>query len=165
MYQFKKLLETKNYSKGKNTCEYIVLHHTASKEWSINSAINTLTKGKVSCHFLCDVNWDLYKIGDPVNIMWHAGVSSWNWKRSMNNYSLGIEIIWPLSDGWFTDAQKAAVRDLVQHLMAVFKIPKERVIRHKDIAPKRKIDVLDTFWNKEFATWADYQKSLTPYQR
>jgi hypothetical protein len=39
------------------------------------------------------------------------------------------------------------------------------VIRHKDVAPKRKIDIDDRIWlNWWFATFKDYQNSLIPYK-
>ncbi len=44
--------------------------------------------------------------------------------------------------------------------MAKYKIPQKNVIRHKDVSPGRKVDVADTFWNWQFATFQDYQKSL-----
>jgi len=34
------------------------------------------------------------------------------------------------------------------------------VIRHKDIAPKRKTDVADTLWNKKFNTYSDWIDSI-----
>lgn len=34
-----------------------------------------------------------------------------------------------------------------------------RIIRHKDIAPRRKNDVADEFWNNEYKTFTDYQNS------
>lgn len=41
----------------------------------------------------------------------------------------------------------------------------ERIVRHKDIAPRRKTDIADTLWNGQFKTWDDYKKSLiTPLQ-
>jgi N-acetyl-anhydromuramyl-L-alanine amidase AmpD len=48
--------------------------------------------------------------------------------------------------------------------MAVFKIPAQNVLRHKDIAPSRKWDIADTFWNGKFKTWTEFQKALKPVQ-
>jgi N-acetyl-anhydromuramyl-L-alanine amidase AmpD len=46
--------------------------------------------------------------------------------------------------------------------MATFNIPKENVLRHKDIRPKRKTDIADIFWNNKYKSWKDYQNSLVP---
>lgn len=46
--------------------------------------------------------------------------------------------------------------------MSAYNIPKENVIRHKDIAPGRKPDVADTFWGTGYRTYKDYQDTLTP---
>lgn len=159
MFKFKEKLSTKNKSQWVNTCEYIILHHTATKEWSIKGVINTLTGinwSQVSAHFLIDTNGDAYKIGDPKDILWHAWKSKWGKLTDMNKYSVGIEVIWPLSDWWFTSEQKLTVRKLIQHLMAVLNIPMTNVLRHKDIAPWRKVDIADTFWNKEYISWNQY---------
>lgn len=153
----KQKLSTNNRSRGKNTCEYIVLHHTATKEGSIKGVINQLTVWPVSCHFIVDTNGDIYQIGILTDILWHAGVSQWDGKSNMNNYSVGIEIIWPLP--WFTDAQRKSVRELVNYLLDTLKLLPSRIIRHKDIAPGRKTDVDDSFWNNEYKTFTDYQHS------
>lgn len=34
------------------------------------------------------------------------------------------------------------------------------MIRHKDIAPGRKTDIADTFWNNDFKTYSDWINSL-----
>lgn len=49
-----------------------------------------------------------------------------------------------------------AVEDLVFHLCDVHDLTKDRVIRHKDIAPGRKSDLGDTFWNKKYKTYQDW---------
>lgn len=163
MFPFKQTLETKNKTKGVNSKQFIILHHTATGEGTIKGVLNQLTN-VLSCHFVVDTNGDAYKIGSPDDILWHAGESSWGKLTDMNRYSLGIEVIGPLKDGGFTDAQRKTVRALVQHLMAVFNIPSSNVLRHRDIAPKRKTDIADSFWKIDRTEFKQYQDSLTPKQ-
>lgn len=180
MFSFKKTFPSPTERMlGKiNTKEFIIVHHTGTKEWTILGVLDGLYRRAdyASCHFTVDTNGDAYKIGSPDDILWHAGESQWGRYVMMNNFSLGIEIIGPLSNGGFTDAQRKTVRTLIQHLMATFKIPKENVLRHRDITSargykgelakpwdlSRKVDVADTFWNVQFASWSEYQKSLFP---
>lgn len=159
--QYKKVLETKSKSTGKNTCEFVILHHTGTKEGTISWNVNYLTtSGKASVHYIVDTNGDIYKIWNDTDILWHAGTSEWKWKTNLNKYSIWIEIIGPLSDGGFTDAQRSSVSDLVKDLASKYEIPKENILRHKDIAPGRKLDVADTFWNWKFWSYDQFIKSL-----
>lgn len=153
----KQHLQTKNKSIWKNTCEYIVLHHTWSWEGTIKWVLNRLTVWPVSCHFVCDINWDIYKIWEDTDILWHAWVSEWDGKKDMNKYSIWIEIIWPLP--WFTDEQRASVRILVSELLKKHNLIPSRIIRHKDCSPWRKTDVHDSFWSEEYKTFFAYQSS------
>lgn len=160
---FKQEFETKNKSIWKNTCEYIVLHHTWTKEWTLQGNINVLTwknqNSRVSAHYLIDTNGDIYKIWNDSDILWHAWTSTWKGRTNINRFSIWIEIIWPLSDGGFTDSQKESVAKLVQYLANLYSIPQENVLRHKDITG-RKWDVADTLWNWNFKTWEEYKKFL-----
>lgn len=156
----KQTLTTKNKSAWVNTCEFVILHHTATGENTIRWVLNTLTVGAVSCHYVVDTNGDTYKIGNDKDILWHAGLSEWKGKTDLNKYSIGIEVIWPLANGWFTDAQRSSVAELVKDLATKYGIPKENILRHKDIAPKRKTDIADTFWNWTFKTYQDFINSL-----
>lgn len=152
MYNWKEDLSNRqsNVSRGRNTTEYIVLHHTwVIWKWNIPTLLWE-TKAEVSCHFFIDQKWDAYKLGDPKWILWHCWESEWEWKNNMNQYSLGIEVEWPE----FTKAQRAELRRLVQYLMFTFHIPKERVIKHKDIAPWRKVDPDDSLFGLSgFRLW------------
>lgn len=176
MFPFKRSLTTNNRTPGVNSKKYILLHHTATGEGTINGVLNTLTKGSVSCHFVVDTNGDAYKIGSPDDILWHAGQSQWGSDIMLNQYALGIEIIGPLANGGFTRAQLVTVTRLVEHLMAVFNIPKENVIKHADItwvgspsmqlwdghSPARKVDVAASFFpNNDFSAWRQF---LVPNQ-
>jgi len=157
---YKQILNTNNKTAGINTCQFIILHHTATAENSINGVIKTLTVGNVSCHYIVDTNGDIYKIGNDKDILWHAGESSWGKLKYMNLYSIWIEVIWPLKNGGFTNEQKVSVKNLILELSKKYAIPKENILRHKDIAPWRKVDISDTFWNGEFKTFEDYKINL-----
>jgi N-acetyl-anhydromuramyl-L-alanine amidase AmpD len=162
--QYKAHLSTQNKSSGTNTCEYIVLHHTATQEGSIQGVLKTLTVSTwdkaVSVHYVVDTNGDVYKIGEDTDILWHAGVSAWQGKTNMNRYSIGIETVWPLKNGGFTDKQRESIKQLLQELCKTHMIDQSRILRHKDVSPGRKIDIVDTFWNWQFATWDAYKESL-----
>lgn len=96
----------------------------------------------------------------------------------MNHYSIGIEVIGPLSNGGFTREQQATVKKLIQHLMGVFNIPKENVLKHADItwagskdkklwnwkSKSRKVDIARTFVDNYNGSWGDFQKSLISKQ-
>lgn len=160
----KSFYQSPNYTKDKNgkpiyiEPKFIVLHHTASK--SLNSAYNILsgrTDRKVSCHFLVDTNGDIYQLSDLRFITWHAGESSWKGLTDLNRYSIGIEVV---GIDTFTDMQREKVKKLVEYLMLTFNIPADNIVRHTDIAPKRKTDInLNFFPERDFEKW---KKSLLP---
>lgn len=150
--------QTKSYHRWVNTKQYIVLHHTwgGTTDGNINRLCNS---GKASCHYIVWDNGDIYQIADDDRITRHAGISSWMWLSNVNMYSIWIEIV---SDGQtFTDVQRSSVRDLVSFLIKKYNLTPDKIIRHKDIAPKRKTDVGDTFWSNTYKTWEEYQKSYT----
>lgn len=160
---YKQIFPTpKESTPGKNTCTYIVLHHTGTKEGTIKGVLDGLNKRDdfASCHYCVDTNGDIYKMGNDTDILWHAGVSSWKGVSDLNNYSIGIETIGPMSNGGFMDAQRQAAADLIRHLCATHGIGVENVLRHKDIAPTRKVDIADTFWNVTSPSWEDWKKTI-----
>lgn len=150
------------HTPGKNTCKYIVLHHTGTKEGTIKGVLDGLNKrvDYASCHYCVDVNGDVYKMGNDTDILWHAGVSSWKGLSDLNNHSIGIETIGPMSNGGFTDKQRKAIAELILHLCSTHNLKAEHVLRHKDIAPTRKVDIADTFWNGVASSWEDWKKII-----
>ena len=60
----------------------------------------------------------------------------------------------------FTDNQRQSVDHLVRRLMDTCDIAPDHLLRHKDIAPKRKTDVDDSFWNSYYPSFTAYQKSF-----
>lgn len=182
MFKWKSILQTKNITKWVNKCEYIIVHHC----WWTNVKVNLdillwNTPKQVSAHILIDWDWFAYKLADPRHITWHAWFSQWwmdkdsNW--SMNWLAIWIELTWPYPWIWFTDKQKDTLRQLIQHLMYMYDIPKENVLRHADITwiwakdmkywdnkslnRKIDIDIRITGW----LTWREYVNKLVPKEQ
>ncbi len=155
-------LSTKNSSGLGNTKEYIVLHHTGTGEGSLSGVLRRLQHGTVSAHYVIDTDGSIYAFNSDDDILRHAGPSSWEGKTNLNQYSIGIEMIGPLP--WFTDAQRKSLRSLVLNLMQKYSIPSTHIIRHKDIAPRRKVDPDDSLWAVAFPSFAAYQESYAVVQ-
>ena len=140
----------RNFSQWVNTKEFIVLHHTwVIGEWNI-PVLLWERAAQVSAHYILMQDGRVVKLGWDNQVLWHAWDSEWKWKKYLNWYSIWIEVEWPT----FTKAQRRELRQLVRNLMAAHNIPKENVIRHKDIAPWRKTDPDDSlFWLSWFSLW------------
>jgi N-acetylmuramoyl-L-alanine amidase len=152
----------------KNTCEFIILHHTATPDGTVKWVVAWLATRSdwASCHYVLDTNWDIYKIWLDTDVLWHAGKSKWKDAISgklyndMNPYSIGIEIIWPTNPYGFTNIQKKIIRELVFDIAIAHNIDPLRVLRNKDISPWRKIDPDDRLWNKEYKVYNDFVYSI-----
>ena len=72
--------------------KFINYHYTGMKKE--NQAITRLTnsKSKVSSHYLIKNNGEILTLVPDLYVAWHAGVSSWKNYKSINKYSIGIEI-------------------------------------------------------------------------
>jgi AmpD protein len=70
---------------------------------------------------------------------WHAGKSVWQGREACNDYSIGIECE-GTDDVPYEAAQYATLRALLPMLLDAYRIPRERIVGHSDIAPGRKTD-------------------------
>ena len=90
---------TRNYSisfnrkkRSKKNIKFVVFHYTGMK--SEKAAIKRLTniQSQVAAHYLVKKNGNIVNMVPDLYIAWHAGVSSWKGKNSLNKSSVGIEI-------------------------------------------------------------------------
>lgn len=153
---YNKQLQTSKKTKWTNKCLYIIDHHTWS--WTFESNMEYLAswEKEVSCHYVIWENWEIWKIWEDTDILWHCWTSEWNWLTYMNKYAIWIEHVWPP----FTDLQIESSNKLKLYLCEKYNIPKENIIRHKDIAPDRKVDIDDSFWNTKFESYRSYIDSI-----
>ena len=146
---------TKNYSfnfslpkREKKLIKFIVIHYTGMKNES--EAIKKLKdhKAKVSTHYFIKDSGHILNMVPNLYEAWHAGRSEWKNFKSLNRYSIGIEINNPGHDyGYksFSSKQIFSLQRLLKILMKNYHIKPENVLGHSDIAPNRKKDPGEKF--------------------
>ena len=144
-----------NYSKKnrlKKDIKFIIIHYTGmSKELS---AINKLCniKSKVSSHYFVKKNGSVLNLVPPLYEAWHAGKSKWKNLKSLNRYSIGIEIQNSGHDNNyenFSQKQIISTQKLLRYLIGKYNINLRNVLGHSDISPDRKKDPGEKFpWKK-----------------
>ena len=149
----------KNYSpnftipkKSKKKIKFIILHYTGMRNES--SVIKRLCdeKSGVSAHYFIKKNGDIINLVPDLYEAWHAGKSCWKNKKSLNKYSIGIEIQNSGHDNKYEDfssKQILSIKKLLKKLIKKYNINLDCVLGHSDIAPERKKDPGEKFpWKK-----------------
>lgn len=110
------------------------------KSWAVEKY------GKVSSHYLIDHDGTINKIVNEEKRAWHAGISTYDGRENLNDYSIGIELLNkdPLRDesfqADFKEAQINALIDLIKDIQTRHPINPDYIVGHSDIAPGRKTD-------------------------
>lgn len=136
--------------------KYIILHYTALDH---DKSVRVLTTQAVSSHYLVNdtADADIYQLVDENKRAYHAGVSSWRKDLTLNDTSIGIEIVnmgFKTIDGKkvfaeFPEFQVKKVAALVKDIADRYQIPATNILAHSDIAPTRKQDPGPQFpWKK-----------------
>ena len=126
----------------------LVLHYTGMV--SAEAALERLTapEAKVSAHWCIGEDGTLWRLVPEERRAWHAGLSEWRGRRSVNDFSIGIELVNPGHEhGYrpFPPAQMDALLDLAHAIVARQPIDPCNVVAHSDIAPTRRQDPGELF--------------------
>lgn len=133
-------LNTPNKGRHSIKPEAIVLHHS---DGSYRGGVAWIAdpKSKVSYHVLISRDGRRTVFANDTDRCWHAGVSSWQGRRDLNSWSLGVA--WegntyemPLGE----DAMASAIEYLAPR-MKKWGIPMNMVVTHQQVAPTRKTDI------------------------
>ncbi len=140
--------------RSKKNIKFIIIHYTGMQNEL--SALNKLCdiKAKVSAHYFIKKNGSVLSLVPPLYEAWHAGKSSWKGLKSLNRYSIGIEIQNSGHDNKYEDFSKKQItstKKLLKYLIYKYKVNLENVLGHSDIAPDRKKDPGEKFPWKELA--------------
>lgn len=138
---------------GANDISAIVLHHTADDASAqATGRYFQNPAAQVSAHYTVGKDGTIVQSVPDGKRAWHAGVSSFQGRGDVNDFSIGIEIV-NKGNGSdpYTDAQYKALTNLVAWICQTYNVPISRITGHKDIAlPKgRKTDPSPNFdWNR-----------------
>ena len=164
-------LPSPNFSKKerqKNSIKFVVIHYTGMQSERESIARLRDPKSKVSSHFLISQNGRIYRLVHDRHVAWHAGISFWKRYKNLNNHSIGIELVNKGHEFGYTDFSKKQLLSLVKickKLIKKYKIKKQNIVGHSDIAPIRKIDPGEKFpWEKlkknKIGIWHDFKPSF-----
>ena len=119
------------------------------------------SSSKVSAHYFIKDNGKLVNLVPDLYEAWHAGKSSWKNFKSLNKYSIGIEINNPGHDHGYSKFKKKQISTLIKLLKSLinkYQIRNQNILGHSDVSPDRKKDPGEKFpWkdlaNKDLSIW------------
>ncbi len=164
-----KEMHSKNYGQR---IKFLIMHYTGGNyQESVRALVN---KGGVSSHYLLPETYDKTYLDEGLKVLklvnederaWHAGRSYWQGRESINDQSIGIEIVntstcerLPQEQTELAVGQDIAVGQMCffldydpKQIQLLIKLSKEilknnpdisptRIIGHSDITPQRKSD-------------------------
>ena len=140
--------------RSNKSIKLLVIHYTGmqSERESIMRLCNP--KSKVSSHFLINQNGKVYRLVQDDQIAWHAGKSCWGKYKNLNKNSIGIELENKGHEFGYANFKKKQLSSLIKickTLIKKYKIKKQNIVGHSDVAPSRKIDPGEKFPWKELA--------------
>ena len=134
--------------RSRKNIKFIILHYTGMKKES--SAIRRLSDdiSNVSAHYFIKKNGDILCLVPDLYEAWHAGKSSWKKFKSLNRFSIGIEIQNTGHEFFYENyniKQIQSLKGLLKRLIKRYKINYKNVLGHSDVSPDRKKDPGEKF--------------------
>ncbi|MBN1615085.1 MAG: lytic murein transglycosylase [Deltaproteobacteria bacterium] len=108
---------------------YIILHTT---EGALEGSLRKVRRYG-EAHYFVTPSGEVYRIIDRRKIATHTGRSMWNGQTTLDNSSIGIEVV-----GFYnrdiTEAQYAALRELLRQLKSLYGIKDKNILTHSMVA-------------------------------
>ena len=138
--------------RNKKLIRFVIIHYTGMKKEK--AAIKRLCdpNSKVSCHYFIKNNGDILNLSQIYLKLGMLEFQEWKKFKSLNKYSIGIEINNPGHEfGYkkFSKKQIVSIKKLLKFLIKNITLKKQNILGHSDIAPYRKKDPGEKFpWKK-----------------
>tara|TARA_Y100000590_G_C15448378_1_gene911695 strand:- start:123 stop:866 length:744 start_codon:yes stop_codon:yes gene_type:complete len=149
-----------------NQIKFLIFHYTGMKNEKI--AIKHLSKiqSEVSTNYFIKRNGEIIIMVPDLYAAWHAGISQWGKYKFLNKHSIGIEISNPGHQFGYLSFSKKQIDSLIKlsrTLIKKYKIKKNYILGHSDVAPDRKIDPGEKFpwkilYKNKIGIWHNLKK-------
>jgi len=166
-----------NFNKKKRSyraIQFLIIHYTGMQSERESIARLCNPQFKVSAHFIINQKGKIYRLVKEDQVAWHAGKSCWKKFKDLNKASIGIELVNKGHRYGYTNFKKKQLSSLIKvckNLIKKYKIKKNNILGHSDIAPLRKVDPGEKFpWkelaNKKIGIWHNCKtKSLIKFRK
>ncbi|MBU2897030.1 N-acetylmuramoyl-L-alanine amidase [Vibrio hepatarius] len=164
----------------------VVIHYTQENTAETLKLFST-PEASVSAHFVVTEE-TVYQLADLNERAWHAGKSFWRGKNSLNDTSIGIELVYEVdcndaaNIGYaaekmtclYPDYPPALVVNLIKVLDKIYQaypnINPVNIVAHQDIAPTRKSDPGPKFpwqyvYSQGYGAWYNSDDYLIEYSK
>ena len=163
------ILHSPNHSiknRSRTNIKFIVIHYTGMQSERASIRRLTNTSSQVSTHYLINRKGSITRMVDDKKIAWHAGKSKWKNLINLNSQSIGIELVNKGHQFKYENFSKKQISNLIllcKGLVRKYKIKKQNIVGHSDIAPLRKKDPGEKFpWlllaNQKIGYWHNVSK-------
>ena len=153
--------------RSKKQIKFLIIHYTGmiNESGSIKKLCDP--KAKVSSHYFINSKGNILNLVPDLYEAWHAGDSSWKNYKSLNKYSIGIEIHNPGHEHGYKRFSKRQIFPLIKllkYLKKRYNIKNYNILGHSDISPNRKKDPGEKFpWHylakKNLSIWHKLNKN------
>lgn len=139
MLDINKNLTTRNFSSGRSSINYIVIHYTGNNGDTAkgNTTYFKSTYRGASAHYFVDKT-SIWQCVEDKNTAWHCGTKGNYYSSCRNNNSIGVEMCSVVNNGVYCIPEQTVTNaiELVKYLMKKYNIPVSNVIRHYDVTHK-----------------------------
>jgi N-acetylmuramoyl-L-alanine amidase len=108
---------------------YIILHTT---EGDLAGSLRKIRRYGEAHYFVTSAG-EVYRIIERERIATHAGRSMWEGRSTLDNFSIGIEVV-GFYDRDITAAQYDALRELLRQLKSLYRLKDENILTHSMVA-------------------------------
>jgi len=140
--------------RSNKSIKFLIMHYTGMQSERESIIRLCSSKSKVSSHFVINQKGKIYRLVQDNQIAWHAGKSCWGKYKNLNKNSIGIELVNKGHKFGYTNFNKKQLSSLIKvcrNLIKKYRIKKQNIIGHSDIAPLRKVDPGEKFPWKQLA--------------
>ena len=164
MLPINKNLTTVNYSKGRKSVKYIVIHFTGNNGDTAkgNTIYFKSTNRNASAHYFVDKS-SIWQCVEDSNTAWHCGTKGKYYSECRNNTSIGIEMCSVIVNGVYQIPSETITNtvELTKYLMQKYNVPISNIIRHYDVTHKNCPEPFVRDWSQ----WESFKNRLVAQEQ